>query len=37
MVATIFSLVQWWLENEMPYSPQEMAIYLEQLVAVPAT
>jgi AcrR family transcriptional regulator len=35
MVATIFSLVQWWLENDMPYSPQEMAVYLEQLVAVP--
>ena len=30
MVATIFSLVQWWLENEMPYSPQEMAIHDEK-------
>jgi AcrR family transcriptional regulator len=36
LVGTIFSLVQWWLENEMPYSPQEMAVYLAQLVAVPA-
>jgi AcrR family transcriptional regulator len=36
MVATIFSLVQWWLENDMPYSPQEMAVYLEQLVTVPS-
>jgi AcrR family transcriptional regulator len=36
MVATIFSLLQWWLKNEMPYSPQEMAAYLEQLVAVPS-
>jgi AcrR family transcriptional regulator len=36
MVATVFSLVQWWLENDMLYSPQEMAVYLAQLVAVPA-
>jgi AcrR family transcriptional regulator len=36
MVAAVFSLVQWWLENDMLYSPQEMAVYLAQLVAVPA-
>jgi AcrR family transcriptional regulator len=37
MVAAIFSLVQWWLENDMPYTPQEIAIYLEQLLAVPSS
>lgn len=37
MVATTFSLVQWWLENDMPYSAQEMAVYLARLVAVPRT
>jgi AcrR family transcriptional regulator len=36
MVTAIFSLIQWWLENEMPYSAQEMAVYLEQLIAVPS-
>ena len=36
MVATVFSLVQWWLDNEMLYTPQEMAVYLAQLVAIPA-
>lgn len=35
MVATTFALVQWWLENGMPYAPEEMAVYLAQLVAVP--
>jgi len=33
-VATIFTLAQWWLANEMPYPPQEMAVYLAQLLAV---
>ncbi len=37
MVAAIFSLVQWWLENDMLYSPREMAVYLEQLLAVPTS
>lgn len=36
MVATTFSLVQWWLENNMPYTPEEMAVYLAQLVAIHA-
>ena len=36
MVATVFSLVLWWLENGMPYPPEEMAVYLAQLVAVPS-
>ncbi len=35
MVVTTFALAQWWLENEMPYPPQEMADYLARLVAVP--
>ena len=35
MVAAIFALVRWWLENEMPYPPEEMAVYLARLVAVP--
>ena len=33
-VATIFALVRWWLDNEMPYPPEEMAVYLAQLLAV---
>ncbi|MFN2139620.1 MAG: TetR/AcrR family transcriptional regulator [Candidatus Promineifilaceae bacterium] len=36
MVATIFSLLQWWLENNMPYPPEEIAAYLERLLAIPA-
>ena len=35
MVATVFALVRWWLETGMPYPPEEMAVYLAQLVAVP--
>ena len=33
-VATIFSLAQWWLDNEMPYPPEKMAVYLAQLLAI---
>ncbi len=36
MVATTFALVQWWLANDMPYTPADMAVYLAQLIAVPA-
>jgi AcrR family transcriptional regulator len=35
LVATIFALVQWWLAEDMPYSAQEMAVYLATLLAVP--
>lgn len=35
LVVTTFALVRWWLENEMPYTPQEMADYLARLVTVP--
>jgi AcrR family transcriptional regulator len=35
-VSATFSLVQWWLENDMPYSPEQMAVYLAQLVNIPA-
>ena len=31
-VSTLLSLVNWWLENKMPYSSKEMAIYYERLV-----
>ena len=35
IVTTTFAMAQWWLENDMPYSPREMAVYLARLVAVP--
>ncbi|MFN2140435.1 MAG: TetR/AcrR family transcriptional regulator [Candidatus Promineifilaceae bacterium] len=35
-VTATFSLVQWWLENDMPYAPEEMAVYLAHLVNIPA-
>jgi len=35
-VTAIFSLVQWWLENDMPYAPEDMAVYLAQLIKIPA-
>lgn len=31
-VSSFLNLVRWWLENDMPYSPDEMAIYYERLV-----
>jgi AcrR family transcriptional regulator len=32
VVGTFLSLLQWWLENEMPLSPAQMAAYFYQLL-----
>ena len=34
-VAGTLALIQWWLENEMPYSPEEMGSYYAQLIMKP--
>lgn len=34
-VSSTLSLIQWWLENEMPYSPQEMGTYYAKLIMIP--
>jgi AcrR family transcriptional regulator len=35
MVTSTLSLVRWWLENDMPYSPDEMGQHLLHIVALP--
>ncbi len=32
LTGTILSIVQWWLENDMPHSPDYMAAVMQQLV-----
>jgi hypothetical protein len=32
MASSLLSVMQWWLENEMPYSPERMAEIYHQLV-----
>lgn len=33
--AAMMSLIRWWLEHDMPYPPEEMTIYIEQLLLRP--
>jgi AcrR family transcriptional regulator len=35
IIATTFALVAWWLANGKPYTPDEMAVYLARLLAIP--
>jgi len=32
LAGSLISLLQWWLENRMPYSPERLAVMYEQLV-----
>lgn len=35
LVSGVFSLIQWWLDHEKPYSPEKMAEYYDTLVLAP--
>lgn len=35
VASSILQLVKWWLENDMPYPPEEMAKYYHDVVVVP--
>jgi AcrR family transcriptional regulator len=37
IVSSMVSLVRWWLENDMPYSPEEMGAYAFGLIIQPAS
>lgn len=33
--SSVISLMRWWLEHDMPYPPEEMAEYINQLLILP--
>jgi AcrR family transcriptional regulator len=35
MVASTFSFIQWWLDNEMVYTPAQMGAFAAQLIMLP--
>jgi AcrR family transcriptional regulator len=35
MVASTFSFIRWWLENDMSYTPQQMGEFAAQLIMLP--
>lgn len=35
MIAATFAMLHWWLDSNMPYSPQEMGEFAAQLIMVP--
>ena len=35
LVTATLSLLRWWLQNDMPYSPNEMGVYMTRIVAMP--
>lgn len=35
IVSATFSLVRWWLDNEMPYTPEKMGEYSARLIMMP--
>lgn len=35
MISSTFSMIQWWLENDMPYTPEEMGEYQARLIMLP--
>jgi AcrR family transcriptional regulator len=37
IVASMVTLVRWWLENDMPYTPEEMGKYAFRLIIQPAS
>jgi AcrR family transcriptional regulator len=36
IVTAIFSMIRWWLDNDMPYSPEQMGQYAAELILLPA-
>lgn len=37
MITSTFALIRWWLENDMPYTPDEMGEIVFDMIAVPVT
>ena len=37
LVMSLVMLIQWWLDNDMPYSPEEMGRFAAQLIIRPVT
>ncbi|HXR66033.1 MAG TPA: TetR/AcrR family transcriptional regulator [Ktedonobacteraceae bacterium] len=35
LVASTISLIQWWIEHEMPYPPEQMGMIYQELIARP--
>jgi AcrR family transcriptional regulator len=35
MITSSLSLIQWWLEHDMPYTPEQMGDYTAQLIMLP--
>ena len=35
LVSSTFALVQWWLDHDMPYSPEKMGEYHARLIVRP--
>jgi AcrR family transcriptional regulator len=35
MIASSLSLIRWWLEHDMPYTPEQMGDYTAQLIMLP--
>ena len=35
VIASIFALIRWWLENDKPYPPQQMGVYAAKLIMAP--
>jgi AcrR family transcriptional regulator len=35
LVTSTISLIQWWVEHEMPYSPEQMGLIYQELIARP--
>jgi AcrR family transcriptional regulator len=35
VVSAVFSLIRWWLDNDMPYRPKEMGEYMARLIMLP--
>ena len=35
LVTSTISLIQWWVEHEMPYSPEQMGVIYQELIARP--
>ena len=35
LVTSTMSLIQWWLEHQMPYSPEQMGLIYQELIARP--
>jgi len=37
IVTSSISLIQWWLDNQMPYPPERMGVIYHELIARPTS